>query len=362
MPGTTARDEERIQNPTTMSDWTPRRRLPFVRYLLIGSALVFVALGVLAFVVQVEDYVTATGRVHPANEVEVRSSVEAVVAEVLVEPGQQVQADQVLAVLDDSALQDEFQQLVLQQKRQEARLEVARRRLAALRLNPLPAEFRHSDILLEEARLELKLAEAKLAHATGPVEKEDRQAQRDRARHKVSRAERLDALVKAGLAEAIIAEAEAECAELGQHANALKKRQEQVRARMKRYELRAPQAGVAAAILKDRGEAVRPGELVVTMAVGPGRCIHLRIGEEEFGEVAAGEPARFYSKMYPYRKYGYATGSVSTIHPWARQEGGVIFYEGIADVTDAPFTLELGSSVSVEIDLGPKPLYRWLTD
>jgi multidrug resistance efflux pump len=370
MPGTTAADERRIEHPTTMEDWTPRGRIPFLRYMLIGCVLTLVGLVALAMVVSVEDSVSGAGLVYPAKDAEVRSGVAGVIDQIPVHLNDRVTAGQVLARLDARALDARSADLKSRRNLLDARCAIASRELERLRLNPLPAEFRDSEAAVQTAQVELKLAEKKLERqlrlreqeAVADATLDQIEGDRDLARIRLEAVRKTHGIVQSGLAEAILAEAQARVHQLECELESVLEEQKRVQAELDRYVLRAPEPGVVVALPKDDGEAVQRGELVAIIALDDQCCIRLRIDEDQFREVSVGQSIRFYSAMYPYREHGHATGKIDLIQPWARQEGGRIYYEAIASVTSTPFELKLGSSVSADIILGRKPLYRMVFD
>ncbi|HEY8503308.1 MAG TPA: HlyD family secretion protein [Gemmataceae bacterium] len=114
------------------------------------------------------------------------------------------------------------------------------------------------------------------------------------------------------------------------------------------------------------GQAVPAGTLIATLApldpqTGQVRdlMVRLDVREENFGEVAPGQPVRLRSAMYPERTHGVAEAVIDRLEPAGEPapDGGRVFHAWAA-VTASPFPLRIGSGVDAEIVLGRKRTYR----
>lgn len=359
-----------------MTEYRPQRpRLfAFVKRMLAALVVLVVVGGLVVVLVPVQEHVSAYGVVRPRQEVRLHSLVDTVVLEVKAQDGDQVEAGQVLVVLDDAAVREQLaaQEDALALKR--ADLEVARRSLERLRVAPLPEAYRFTELELARARARLASAQERLARQQSLYEKNlasdqdltDAKAQVALASIEVKMAERRDQLVRNGLARTILAEAEASVARVQAEVEALQKQVERIRRRLQRYRLTAPLAGRVVRVEKRPGELVSRGELVLVLTPDERRRIFFRVAERDIVKVAKGQKVRIYSPLFPYRQYGIAEGEVYMVENWAETpaSGALGFggrtYEVRAYVTDAPYVLPLGSSVEGEILVGKKRIYRIL--
>ena len=361
----TAGDQQR-----TPFEWSPRRKYSYMRRLVMGGVVLVLGLAAVAAFVPVEDHVNAAGQVYPADDHEIHSPVEGVISQLDVLPGQRVTKGQVVARLDDKSVRDALADLDAQRQALVAGRLVAEMGLAELRLEPLPKELRSTASELARAQASLALARKKLDRARRLAERKamSTQAVEDLAgRHAAADAEVRIArdkhdLVRKGLAEAIVAKAQAGLKHFDAQLAGLGRRRRLVEEEQRRRVLRSPVAGRVVAVPKREGQAVDPGELVAIVASSDRTEVILRVDEEYSKEVAQALPVRVYSSVYPYRDYGWAEGHVSAVDPWARHDADRPYYRIWVAIESAPFDMKLGSTVTAEIVLGTEPLYRVLFD
>lgn len=114
--------------------------------------------------------------------------------------------------------------------------------------------------------------------------------------------------------------------------------------------LQAVAAGDVVAALVPLDSATRtPRDLVA----------RLDIDEKHCAEVEPEQSVRIYSQMHNHRLHGWASARLERLEPWgeAHTEGGR-WFRAQAPITEAPFTLPLGSSFKAEIVVGRKTVYR----
>ena len=354
----------------TPFEWSPHRKYSYMRRLVLGGVLVVLGLAALAAFIPVEDHVTAGGLVYPADDHEIHTAVQGTICKLSVLPGHQVTAGQVIARLDDKSVRDALAELDAQRQSLVAERLVAEKELAELRLAPLPKELRYTASEVVRAKAELDLADKKLARGKRLAEKnamstqevEELAGERTAAAAELQIARDKHDLVRKGLAQAITAKAETRLGHFDAQLAGLEQRRKLIEEDQRRRVLRSPVVGRVVAVPKREGEAVAPGELVAIIASTDRTEVILRVDEEHFQEVAQGLPVRLYSSVFPYRDYGWATGQVSAIDPWARHDADRPYYRCWAVIESAPFEMKLGSTVSAEIILGTQPLYRLLFD
>jgi len=359
-----------------MTDVRPQRPrfFAFVRQIVLVMVALLVVGGVLIGLVSIQEYVSAAGVVLPRHEVRLHSLVDTVVLDVLVEDGDRVEAGQALVALDDQAVRDQLARqedaVVLKQ----ADLLVAQRALERLRVAPLPETYRFAELDVERARARLAAAEERLRPQQDLHEKRlasdqdlaDAKAQVALATIDVQAAERRQQLVKSGLAETILAEAEAGVERTRTELTVLEKQAERTRELLTRYRITAPIRGDVVQLEKRPGEPVARGELVTVLTPDEARRVLFRVAERDIVRVDEGQEVRLYSPAFPYRQYGVAQGEVYMVENWAQtsavgspSEGGRS-YEVRAYVIEAPYVLRLGSSVQGDIMVGRKQIFRIL--
>jgi HlyD family secretion protein len=259
------------------------RRLPSARM----AGVVVVILAIVAFGIWYERFhrsgdsaviagVVRTTEIHIAPEVSGR------LARVLVKPGQTVQRDEPLALLGNPELWAAVA---------EARAQVDK---AASDRDRVYAGVRQEEV--ETLRREIFKAQAVQVFARQELDRKSALA----ARSDVSLQDRDEARAEAAHAEADVAVAEARYAEaqLGPTveeralADALVKAAEAARdvvaARAAKTLLRAPTAGVVGSIVPEIGEAIVPGEPVLTLLPDGGRWLGFNLREDALGPLAIG--------------------------------------------------------------------------
>jgi hypothetical protein len=113
-------------------------------------------------------------------------------------------------------------------------------------------------------------------------------------------------------------------------------------------------------------QAVQPGDLVATIV--PVDAVtrqpldlvaRLEVDERHAGSLVPGQTVRLVSALHEHHLHGRAVARIERIEPWAEAtaEGGRR-YVVIASIVEAPFALPLGSSVTAEIVVGRKLVYR----
>jgi len=351
------------------------------------------------------EVVSVTGEVVPALWATLSAQTGGTVVEVRVEPGDEVEEGEVLIRIDPTDAR-------LAVQRAEAALEAARAQLALLRAGPRPEEIAVAEAQLEAARAALAqavaqrdqlragaieaeiaaaraqlaaarveekaardaydrlreaevhgwmeeeallrvraaeearaAAEARLAQVENSAEARSRaadaavwaaQAQRDVAQAQLD-------LMEAGAAEAEIAAAEAAVA---QAEAAL----EEARVALARCEVRAPFAGTVGLVHVRIGEAVAPGQPLVTL----GDLTTLRVettdlDEVDVARVRVGQRATVTFDALPERVF---TGRVVRIAPMAEPGAAGVHYTVIVELEELDPAVRWGMTAFVDIEVG----------
>ena len=358
-----------------MTNFRPQRpRLfVFVRHMLVVLVVFLAAGAFVAGLVSIQEHVSAFGVVRPRQEVPLHSLVDAVVLDLPVEDGDEVQAGQSLLVLDDLAVRTQLaaQEDALALK--QADLVVSQRALDRLRVAPLPDSYRFTELELERARSRLSSAQESLSRQQSLFDKglasdqdlTDAKATVAMATIDLEMSQRRHELVKSGMAESILQEAEAATGRIQAEVEVLKNQIDRTKELLSRFHINSPVAGRVVMVTKKRGEPVSRGELVAVVASGEERRVFLRVAERDIVKVQKGQPVHLYSSLFPYRQYGIAYGEVYMVENWAGTSATSTAvtgpsYEVRAYITKAPYILPLGSSIQGDIQVGKKQIFRIL--
>jgi multidrug resistance efflux pump len=358
-----------------MTDFRPQRpRLfVFVRHMLIVLVALVVAGAGIAGLVAIQEHVTAFGDVRPRDEVPLHSLVDAVVLDVRVEDGDIVQTGQCVMVLDDLAVRTQLAAAEDSLALKQADLVVSQRSLDRLRVAPLPDAYRFTELELARARSRLASAQESLSRQQSLYDKglasdqdlTDAKATVAMAANDLSMAERREQLVKGGMGETILGEAEAGIARIQAEVGVLENQITRTKELLSRFRVDASVGGRVVRVTKKQGEPVTRGELVAVLAAGEERRVFLTVPAQDVVKVQRGQQVHLYSALFPYLQYGVAYGEVYMVANWAQtgttsSAAPASSYEVRVYITKAPYTLPLGSPVQGDILVGKKQIYRIL--
>jgi HlyD family secretion protein len=348
--------------------------------------------------------VSVTGEVMPAAWAAVSAQTGGPVMEVLVEPGDEVAAGDLLVRLDPTDARLGIQQA-------EAALEAAQAQLALLRAGPRPGEIEAAEAQIEAARAALAQAaaqrdqliagatEAEIAAAEAEVVaaelgRKSAEDQYDQIQGKIhgwieeeailrlrAAEEALEAAqarlaqaqsgagaqiraaqgaVQAAAAQQDVAQAQLDLLQAGATAEEIAVAQaavaqaaaalETARVALDRAEVRAPFAGTAGAVPVRTGELVAPGQPLVTL----GDLTTLRVETTDLDEidvarVAAGQQAAVTFDALPERVFA---GRVTRISPMAEPGAGGVNYTVIVELEDLDPAIRWGMTAFVDIEVG----------
>jgi HlyD family secretion protein len=252
---------------------------------MLGVGVVIVAIAALGIWYESfrrSDDSAAVAGVVRATEIHIAPEVSGRLARVLAQPGQAVQRGDSLALLGNPELWAAVA---------EARAQVDK---AASDRDRVYAGVRQEEV--ETLRREILKAQAVLVFARQQLDRKSTLA----ARSDVSLQERDEARAETAHAEADVAAAEARYAEaqLGPTAEeraladaqvkAAEAARDVVEARAAKTLLRAPAAGVVGSIVPEIGEAIVPGEPVLTLLPDGGRWFGFNLREDALGPLAIG--------------------------------------------------------------------------
>ena len=345
-----------------------QRQLKIIRRMVI--ALVWVMIAVIAgtFIFSMNDESIGRGTVEGIRNYDMKSSVKSRIAKIHFRDGEAVKAGTVMLELDSSELQNDIENASSRIRELEAELAVKLAALELLKHDPLPTEYRHTKIALEESRLRLATSQAEL-NAYKALRKRGVVAELDYNRHEMEvmrnkmELEKLQndyATLSSGLASKIIARAEAEIDLLKIRIENRRRELLLLNEKMREYRFTAPEDGTIAYIPTKTGTYVEPGMSVIQFAAGNGRKFIAYIDEVEIFKIEEGQSVRIASSQYSIYEYGYFGGEVMYISELPQERAGRVYYPVFIRVTHAPddLTLRLGSSGEARISTGRDRIIR----
>ena len=343
-----------------------RQELKIIRILIIILVVIMIAVLAGTFVFSMNDESIGRGTVEGMRTYDMKSSVQSRIAKINFRDGDMVKAGMVMLELDSSDLQDDIDNVSSGIRELEAELAVKLAALELLKHDPLPAEYRHTKIALEESRLRLATSQAEL-DAYKALRKRGVIAELDYNRHEmeVSRnkmeLEKLQndyATLSSGLASKIIARAEAEIELLKTRISNKRRELVSLNEKMREYRFTAPEDGTVASIPTKIGSYVSQGMSVIQFAAGSGRKFIAYIDEVEIFKIEEGQSVRIASSQYSTYEYGYFGGEVMYISELPEERAGRVYYPVFIKITDEPQPLRLGSSGEARISTGRDRIIR----
>ncbi len=408
-----------------------RRQLKFIRWIVCVLVAVMVAVIAGTFIFSMNDECIGRGTVEGWRSYDMKSSVQSRIVKINFHDGETVKAGEVMLELDSSDLQNAIAGVQANIRELEAELEVKRTALeletndlrqaiervkaniselesalqverTALNLlkhDPLPEEYRHTEIALEERRVMLDTSRKKLEAyknlkdrgAMAQLNFLDHQTDVARNEKELEKLEKDFRIVSSGLAEKIIARAEAGVAlqetRIANQKKELKmlelkmneyrfarsqaeivlletrianrrKELESLNSRMSEYRFVAPEDGVIASIPTKPGTYVEPGMSVIQFAGGQERKFIAYIDEVEIFKIEEKQSVRLASSQYSTYEYGYFQGEVMYIGELPVERAGRVYYPVFIRITYEPQPLRLGSSGEARISTGRDRIIR----
>jgi len=349
-----------------------QNRNGFVQYLkvfrwlgLVGIMLVLAGIVIVLFG-KMEDSVTCRGVVAGLREYEMKSSVQSHVAKLYHVIGDQVKKGEPLLDLDDRGLQEDLIKLQGASNELESEIQVKTWNLELLRQDPLPKEYRHTEIGLAEyrervikSRNEMEVFRKLLKdRAVTAFDFQKRELEYVRNQTELKKLEDDLAKLKAGLAEKIIGQAQAEIELLKRRLESRKNELAWLRRHVSDYRFVAPEDGTISSIPNRIGLYVEPGQMLVTFAAeGPKKFIAY-VDEKSIHKIREKQTVRIESSQYNYFEYGYFTGKVYAIDELPQAMGTRNCYAVRILVDENKLPLRLGSTGEAEIVTGRDYIFR----
>ncbi|RJX25676.1 MAG: secretion protein HlyD [Desulfurivibrio sp.] len=256
------------------------------------------------------DNQTATGELTLYGNVDIRKvdlgfRVSGRIAEVLVEEGDRVQAEQILARLDQAPYEDELQLA-------QAREAQAAAMLKKMEVGTRPQEIAQAEALVRERQateknLQTEYQRLKNLSDSGAVSRQsfdNVSAALDEARARLATAREGLHLSREGFRSEDIEAARAEL-------QAATARLAGARTRLADTEIKAPQEGTILTRVEEAGAIVGSGQTVLTLSLDTPLWIRAYVEEPDLGRVYPGMPARIFTDSAPDRPYAGQVGFIS---------------------------------------------------
>ncbi|MBN1672801.1 MAG: HlyD family efflux transporter periplasmic adaptor subunit [Kiritimatiellae bacterium] len=314
--------------------------------LAAGAALVVLLLGL---VLRVERYVLADGYVIAETYAEVRPTAAGIVAEICARTGTQVNKDDLLVQLDDSA-------------------EQAARREATLRADKMAAELvqrttetaeqrRKLDESVTRAKLQLEHAERKLTRFQTLM-----------AKGMVAASEYEDAKLAAALARAELASLtaidhsvfEQELDVIRRELDAQREAAQRAEAQARMRQIRAPIDGEVLRYEFARGELVRPESVLMEIFGGDKRLLKLYVPERHAARVAKGQAYRAKLTSLNGLRSVWFDGHVGRLRNVIQGEGASRYRVAYCQFDPGTWDVPYGASAEARIYYGRSCLWLYL--
>ena len=346
-----------------------RRHMRIFRIvILMILLLVLMAIGVL-FLFSIESTVDGRGVVLGLRHWKMASSVASRITVINAREGDYVAAGTVLLKLDDRELQRRCEALRNSILELEAQLDVQMWRYKLLEIDPLPEDYRHTSIALNEARERVRNTEREFEtykelwkkQVIAELEFHRRELELVKEKAVLEKLEADFATVSAGLADSILSEAKAEIETLRRQIDSAKAELAATEKESSEYVFVAPESGVVCDIPTRVGTYVTSGEVIVEIAAeGPKKFV-VSVSENDVHRVSEGQRVRIESSQYDHYKHGFFYGDVMYIGVLPEERGGQSFYQVFVRITDEPKELRIGSTGNAKISVGKSKIIAWLT-
>ncbi len=320
---------------------------------------------------KMEDVIDGRGIVAGKREYYMKSRVRSTISNIYFRSGDFVKKGQLMLTLDDRDYQEHCLKLQNSIAELEAEIKVAESALNALRLDPLPKEYRHSEISYTEFKERLTREKESLAAyrnlqksgAVPLVEINKREIDFIHNQGELQRMQRDVELLRQGLAGAIIKENEDKLALLKIRLANLKKEADFYLKHKSDYAFVAPEDGIISNIPTKIGIYVDAGDDVVTFAADGEKKFIASIHEKDIYKIQEGQKVRVKSSQYNYFEHGYFYGKVYAIDELPREVGNIAYYTVRIMLEDKPSKpLRLGSTGGVEIMTGRDFIFKIIFD
>ncbi len=345
-----------------------RERIHFIRK-LVWVLLILILCGVgLLMLGRMEDTVEGRGAVHGQREYELKSFVRSRIVSLACRPGDTVRKGQLLLELDDRELRETILKTDNQIAELKAEIAVSRAALKALRHDPLPKEYRHTEIALQEYRERESQSKRELAifetlAKKGVASKLELEQRRMNYINNLTELQKLQSdftKLRQGFAEDIIAQAEAEIVLKEQRLKSLESERVMLDAHRDDYKITAPENGIVGYIPTKVGIYVEPGLMLAVVVAEGARKFIVYIDEKDIYQVQEGQKVRIRSNQYNYFEYGYFYGKVYAVDELPEIRGRSNCYAVHVFLNHGALPLRVGSTGTADIIVGKDFIFKIL--
>jgi len=337
-----------------------RKTLKIFRY-MIGALLVFILIVVLILIFgYMENTVTGRGVFEGFREYQLKSAVLSRIKNVEKQEGENVSKGEVMLRLDDRDLRERIALLKNQIAELRSEIDVSEAEFAIKKQDPLPKEYRHTLIAMNDAEIRCKKSEIELEMFQKLYKRKVvsllklQQAQLKHLNNVTDlKSIRKDyTTLKNGLAKKIIAKAASELALLKTKLSGKESELKLLCKHLEDYVFIAPEDGIVRYIPPKPGAYVAPGDTLVRVATTDRKKFTVFVDEKQIFRIQEGQIARIASSQYNYLEYGYFEGKVLSIGGMPEVRAGKNYYPVKVLITREPQALRLGSTGEAYIATG----------
>lgn len=348
-----------------------RGKIKLFRTLSYIIALLIVCGIMVVFMCKMDDIVKGRGSVAGQREYWMKAKVRSSIASINFKPGDFVRKGQVLLTLDDRDYQEQCLKLRSSISELKSQLVSEEAALAALKLDPLPKEYRHAEITLEELiKREVRERESIMAFrnlqksgAVPLVEINRREIDYLHTQGEIKRMTRDVKLIRDGLPDSILRQKKAQIELIKVRIANLEKALALYIEHKSDYSFVAPEDGYISNIPTKIGIYVEPGENIITFAAEGDKKFLASVDEKDIYKIQEGQKVRVKSSQYNYLEHGYFEGVIYAIDELPREVNGSNTYTVRINLKDVPGKpLRLGSTGGVEILTGRDFIFKILFD
>jgi len=287
-----------------------------------------------------------TGNVRSARWAQMAFERAGVLAELLVLDAQEVQADEVVARLDDRDAR-------LALTRAEADVVVARRQLESLEAGARSEIVKRLAAELEAARANEELAAQEVERRTVLAEEHDVSlAEMDRVRATLRQAAALSAAARERHAEAVAGSRAEDIAVASAQLQVAEAELKRARRELEKTELRAPWAGTVVRRLASEGDYMQPGEPLIELSDREHLEVHLEVPASAALHVARGASVTIRSDAAPeFEMHATVSAAIPSADLASRNFRAVVRVARSEQPSDV---LRPGMFVRVQLDLTPR--------
>ena len=329
--------------------------------------LITVGVGITIFC-SIEDTVQGRGIVQGEREYQLRSSVESRITKIHHKTGDQVKAGDLLIELDDRALRYELKALEHAISELEADIAVKRSELELLKVDPLPAEYRHNSIAIQECLERVEKSEYELniyrdlfqKRVIPEMDLKKKELEHLQNTSELKKLEEDADKLHRGLADKIINRAQEEILSMDVRLEGRKDELESMKKRIDEYRFVAPEDGTLTMMPTRIGSYVQRADHLASLATAGPKKFLMYVDEKQIYKVKEHQQIRIISSQYNYFDYGYFYADIYAIDEIPEDIGGKMYYKVRSEITVEPQPLRLGSTGQGEIIAGRGRIIRYL--